>query len=540
MGYHAAVVQMVHPVSVWIVVHMHSLCRMAPVWHLIGDVIMYERIVTTKYGKIEGFPEYNPVITSYKGVPYAKPPVGALRWRGPQELEPWEGIIKADTFGGTPPQVDSPFAPVETRAVERKYTEDVLRLNIWTPAKENDAKLSVFVWFHGGAYQTGGASGSVFYGERLAEKGILVVTVGYRLGVLGYLCHPDSEQESAHGKAGNFGLQDQAFALKWIHENIAAFGGDSDKVTIGGQSAGAESVCNMIASPLAKGLFRGAICQSGDGFMNISGADNSYEAALSRGKKFSEELGDGTLESLRQLPYEAFVHGQCDEYAEKTGACCVPVEDGVILKNMNQILLNEPDVNVPMIVGNNRDEGLPAASMEVKLAGYEEKDRRYIEGFYVAGKQDDIESMKKQAVALSNEEWYARVIYWARIRERVLGMPTWQYQFCRSAEINGFPIGAVHSSELSFVFETYYKFDAFDVKDGDPAIACIMATYWSNFVKNLDPNGAGVPHWIRKGEDAGKHLYIDEKIEMTDDVYDERVNAELRLMERIYGIKILD
>lgn len=182
----------------------------------------------------------------------------------------------ADTFGAMPPQIEMHYGGQEN-AAPRNVSEDCLYLNIWTPAKSGDDRLGVMVWYHGGGYQTGSAVDLIFDGQRLAEKGIIIVTVGYRLGVLGYYCHPDMERESPYGTAGNFGLMDQAFALGWVHRNIASFGGDPEKITIAGQSAGAASVCNLMCSPLASGLFRQAICQSGDGLMRM---EMEYARAL--------------------------------------------------------------------------------------------------------------------------------------------------------------------------------------------------------------------------------------------------------------------
>lgn len=486
---------------------------------------MFDKTVKVEQGFLQGITVTNPHITVYRGIPYAKPPVGDLRWRAPQTAEPWEGVRVADKFGPTPPQVEMNYGS-DREPTPKTYSEDCLHLNIWTPAKSGHDKLAVMVWYHGGGYQTGCANDPIFDGERLAEKGIIVVTVGYRLGILGYYCHPEMEAESEYGTAGNFGLLDQAFALAWIHRNIAAFGGDPEKITIAGQSAGAASVCSLMCSPLSTGLFRQAICQSGDGLMRM---EADYQEALEQGVQIARKLGDGSLASMRALPWETLIRGDYDAVRAVSGGMCLPVTDGKVLLPMTETLLSGTmNTRVPMIFGTNRDEGLGGEDIQVTLDEFGEDRALVAKEFPYASERE-----KHMAAAkLGNELWYARDIFWARHREQVLGLPTWHYQFCRPASINGHVIGAVHSVEMSFLFESYYYFDVFDVKPGDPVIASNMATYWANFVANGDPNGPGLAPWLSKGEAPDQHMCFDEKIGMVEDVYDPRISAEVRIWER--------
>lgn len=486
---------------------------------------MFDRTVNVEQGLLQGIAAANPYITVYRGIPYAKPPVGELRWRAPQPPEPWEGVRMADTFGAMPPQIEMHYGGQEN-AAPRNVSEDCLYLNIWTPAKSGDDRLGVMVWYHGGGYQTGSAVDLIFDGQRLAEKGIIIVTVGYRLGVLGYYCHPDMERESPYGTAGNFGLMDQAFALGWVHRNIASFGGDPEKITIAGQSAGAASVCNLMCSPLASGLFRQAICQSGDGLMRM---EMEYARALKLGKQLSDALGDGSLRSMRNLSASDLVRSDYDAAREVTGAMFTPVTDHVVLRPMAEALLHGTlNTRVPMIFGTNREEGLGGEDIESALNAFGE-DRSLVEREFPYRNEQE----RRVATArLGNELWYARDIFWARHREQALGMPTWHYQFCRPASINGHEIGAVHSVEMPFLFESYYQFGVFDVKPGDPVIASNLATYWANFVANGDPNGPGLAPWPSKGDAPDKHMCFDARIGMAEDIYDERIAAEVRFWEK--------
>ena len=198
-------------------------------------------------------------LTIYKGVPYAAPPVGEFRWREPQPVRPWTGVRKAVAFAPACMQTGVSM-PGETPP---EVSEDCLYLNLWAPARRAAQRLPVLVWIHGGGYTNGSAAMPLYWGDRLARKGIIVVTIAYRLGPLGFLAHPELTSESRHQSSGNYGLMDQIVALEWVHKNIAAFGGDPKRVTIAGQSSGSISVSILMASPLAKGLFQRAIGESG-------------------------------------------------------------------------------------------------------------------------------------------------------------------------------------------------------------------------------------------------------------------------------------
>ncbi len=255
----------------------------------------------------------------FKGIPYAAPPVGELRWRPPQPAHRWSGLRMATQFGGEPVQGERD-EPDLSRA---HRSEDCLYLNIYSPATDADDRLPVFVWIHGGGYTGGASSQNLYFGEALARKGIVVVTINYRLGLFGFFCHPELIAESEHGACGNYGLMDQTEALRWVKRNIAGFGGDPDAVTIAGQSAGAGSVGAQLTSPHAEGLFRSACVQSGPIYWHKMPA---AEEAAKTGEAMAHEIGAPSLAGLRALPaLDLF-----DKY-KKSGVRFPPVADGWFL-----------------------------------------------------------------------------------------------------------------------------------------------------------------------------------------------------------------
>jgi para-nitrobenzyl esterase len=247
-------------------------------------------------------------VTSYLGIPFAMPPVGNLRWRPPQPVEPWNGVRKADHFGASCMQDEMGVRLPWSRGfmTQGPISEDCLYLNVWTPSRSGAKKLPVMVWIYGGGYSEGSSEVAVYNGEKLATKGVVVVTFNYRVGPLGFLAYPALTAESPHHASGNYGLLDQIAALKWVHRNIARFGGDPSKVTIFGQSAGAGSVGILMASPVAKGLFQRAITESGLGLFRGLDSRKPLAEAEAQGVKYAERMGAHSLAQLRALPSADF------------------------------------------------------------------------------------------------------------------------------------------------------------------------------------------------------------------------------------------
>src|ERR1700722_5461186 len=298
-------------------------------------------------GAISGISGTSAEVQVYKGIPYAAPPVGNLRWREPQPAAHWDGVRKADQFGAICTQ--PAFRGAGPDAKPPNTSEDCLFLNVWTSATSASDRRPVMVWIHPGGYQTGSGSTPGFDGEGLAKKGVVLVTINYRLGVFGFFSHPELTKESEHHTSGNYALMDQAAALRWVQKNIAGFGGDPRRVTVFGDSAGSSSIANLMGSPQAKGLFQRAVGESG-AWMGISLAPTRTLAeAEQAGVKMAEELHAQSLEELRARPAEDVLKG---------GRGGGPVIDGWFLpEDVGTIFAEGKQNDVPLLVGSNKDEG---------------------------------------------------------------------------------------------------------------------------------------------------------------------------------------
>ncbi|MGH7237933.1 MAG: carboxylesterase/lipase family protein, partial [Candidatus Saccharimonadales bacterium] len=307
-------------------------------------------------GTISGVKSNTSEVVSYKGIPFAAPPVGELRWKAPQPIVPWHGVKKCDAFGPSPMQAKPVPFMVYTREFlipQKPISEDCLYLNVWTKAHRGE-KRPVFVWIYGGGFTSGGTAVPIYDGEAMTKKGIIFVSVNYRVGVFGFLAHPDLTKESPNHASGNYGLLDQIAALTWVKKNIAAFGGDPDNVTIDGQSAGSMSVNCLVASPLAKGLFNKAIAESGSFLINNPLLkSNNLEGAEQQGVKLAAAVHAATLEELRRVPAEDLM---------KIPGRYSPIVDGYVLPGpVSQIIAEGKENNVPLITGWNADESFVSA-----------------------------------------------------------------------------------------------------------------------------------------------------------------------------------
>ncbi|OUM97531.1 MAG: carboxylesterase [Thermobacillus sp. ZCTH02-B1] len=472
------------------------------------------RTARTENGLVQGLPAADPRITSFKGIPYAAPPVGENRWRAPQPARNWDGVLKAYEFSPIPLQVRQPLDDnnIYTREwhvdPDIAMSEDCLYLNIWTPAESADERLPVFVWFFGGGLQVGHASEMEFDGERIARRGIVVVTINYRLNVFGFLCHPEITAEAPDAPA-NFGHLDQQFALKWVKRNIAAFGGDPDNITIGGQSAGGGSVLAQLASPQSDGLFRRAVIMSGVYAPVYPGewgprVTQSLEEAEREGVKFFEYLGVSSLAEARRLD-AVYIRDKMVEYNRFWGA----VIDGKFCVGhpFERLIRNEcPDV--PILWGNTSDEfksSPKAGSMEelrslaADLFGPDAD--RFLE--LCRADAGDLEQTLKNA-AVSTIEYAIRV---ASRASAAGGKRAPLYYYVFDAEIPGWDNpGAFHSVDLWFFFETLAKcWRPFVGKHYD--LARQMCNYLANFICSGDPNGTdstgeALPRWEPYTEEA--------------------------------------
>ena len=449
--------------------------------------------VQTGSGMVEGLCSGIPEISVFRGIPFAAPPAGALRWAPPQPVEPWEGIYKAHRFQPMPMQVreSSPFYLNEFYRTAVPMGEEALCLNVWTPAGQADARLPVMVWIHGGGFKTGYSYEMTFDGEALAKEGVILVTVEYRLGSFGFLAHPDLP-------ATNFGLLDQIAALQWVQRNIAAFGGDPGNVTVFGQSAGAMSVQDLTVSPSAQGLFHKAILQSGGG---LTSAKLSYCAAREKaeaeaiGVRFLEFLGCSSIEAARQLPAE-HVAEQERLFIAQTGCTFVPTVDGSVLpEEPGEAVRACRHADIPYLIGTNAFENgaktyLPPADPAAFAADVRRKFGAEADEFL---RLIDFAADPADAVLHGGHDDVLKPGMFAFAEHQAAhGRPAYLYHFNRA--LPGDDAGAFHSSELWYMFGTIGRcWRALTGVDYDLSRA--MVRYWANFAGAGDPNGAGLPCW---------------------------------------------
>ncbi len=490
-----------------------------------GDALSPVRLDT---GMVSGGSGRDPAITVFKGIPYAAPPVGALRWRPPAAPAAWAGIRPADRFGPACPQ------PGDEMARGLSQSEDCLSLNVWTGAKAGEAPARpVFVWIYGGGFIGGTGASPEFDGEALAKKGVVVVTFNYRVGVLGFLATPELSRESGHGASGNYGLLDDVAALRWVQRNIKSFGGDPAKVTIGGQSAGAGSVGFLSMSPLAKGLFRAGIAESHARYPRdpamrfLSVSYRRLDGAERAGRAYAQAHGGSSLAALRAMPWQKLVEGSntIDPTVETgtTGKPPLfrPVVDGwVIPHGYADTYARHAQNPVTFVAGNNRDEtgavpetafaplrahpappraGMPQVS--VTLSDYVAAARRRFGpladdflALYPA-RSDGEAAEQNDAAARDNNR--VSTWLWGTLWTKGDPKPLYTYFWTHAPPGPDHGLrGAYHGSEI------FYAFDSLDAVNRawtaeDRRIADTMSSYWTNIIKNGDPNAPGLPDWPR-------------------------------------------
>jgi para-nitrobenzyl esterase len=408
--------------------------------------------------------------TVFRGLPYAKAPIGPLRWKAPVETEAWAGIYSADRFPPICPQdagrtvgfYDKEF--YTDGATTTPMSEDCLYLNIWTPAKSNQEKLPVAFWIHGGAFLGGYGHEKEFDGAAFCRRGVILVTINYRLGVFGFLAHPLLSAENRRGVSGNYGILDQIAALNWVRGNIGAFGGDAENITVFGQSAGSISAQVVASSELAAGSFAKLILQSAGGYRSPLTTCRTLEQAEKIGQCVMEKAGVSTLSQLRQLPAKTLI--ACGEAAAPAAGMDLPfgpVLDGFVLSDQLDSLLAQGRVaEFPSLVGSNAND-LDCASGATEAAG---------QGVLSCG-----------------------CIDWSMVREEKGRSPTYVYHFARA--LPGDDAGAFHSAELWYVFGTCGRCWR-PMTAADEALSRRMTDYWTNFMKTGDPNRPGLsnlPAW---------------------------------------------
>ena len=444
-------------------------------------------------GLVSGVKSDSSDVVSYKGIPFAAPPVGYLRWKAPQPAQPWAGVKKCTAFGPSPMQTKPvPFGVYtpEFLIPETPISEDCLYLNVWTDAKKA-AKKAVFVWIYGGGFGSGGAGVPIYDGEAMAKKGIIFVSINYRVGVFGFMAHPDLTKESPNNASGNYGLLDQLAALKWVKNNIAAFGGDPDNVTVAGQSAGSMSISCLVASPLGKGLFKKAIAESGSLLIAKAAFQvNALKDAEQQGVKLAQSVNASSLADLRKVPAADLM-----KFPGRYG----PVTDGYVLPEpVPQIFAEGKQNDVALITGWNADEAF--AAIKPKEAFIQQAKDQYgadadtfLKYFPAATDAESTASQNK----LSRDMIFAMSDYkWAKLQSEQGKSPVYLYNFNHKlpASPDFVKYGAFHTGEVAYV--TYnLKFLHRPWLPGDFKLAAIMSAYWVNFIKYGNPNGKALPVW---------------------------------------------
>jgi para-nitrobenzyl esterase len=431
-------------------------------------------------------------VSAFLGLPYAAPPVGALRWRPPAPAASWTGVRKATGFQPACMQtgVSMPGEPPP------RISEDCLYLNVWTQ-QVGRRGAPVIVWIHGGGYSNGATALPLYWGDRLARRGVVVVSLAYRLGPFGYLAHPDLSREG-EGASGDYGLMDQIAALTWVRNNIAAFGGDPARVTIAGQSAGAMSVSQLIASPAAGGLFQRAIAQSGGLFEPLALAPAyQLKQAEQDGLAYAASLGASSVEDLRRLPAARLLEG-------RAGLVTHPVVGPPVLPiSPYDAYVSGRQTRVPVLVGYNAEEARSLTDLKAITAASYAKDLARAwgplpEGIVAAYPYADDMSARQARADLERDLRFGWDMWaWARL-QAASGAPAWFYRFDQQPP---FPAGSVRAGwGASHFAELWYMFDHLGQEPWawtpqDRRLADIMAAYWVNFARTGDPNGKGLPPW---------------------------------------------
>jgi para-nitrobenzyl esterase len=488
---------------------------------------------TIENGVIEGNYDTKTGIQTYFGIPFAKPPVGELRWKAPQALDNWSGVKETKKFGPRPVQ---PIVFGDMNSRSNGLSEDCLYLNVWTPAKRNTKDLPVLLYFYGGGNVAGDASEPRYDGESMAKKGIVVITCNYRLNVFGNFAHPELSAETSYKGSGNYGYFDQIAAMKWVQKNIAKFGGDPKKVTIAGESAGSISVSYQMASPLAKGLIAGAIGESGAG-INPTMSPVTLAEAEKQGVEFAKNAGIPTLKQLRALSTREIY----EMYNESKRFGFPVVIDGYFMpKTLPQIFNAKEQAQVPLLLGWNSAEIPGMAFMQGKpytdenyIARVKQEyptDFEEVMKLYPHGSEKEIEL---SATALAADRFISYSTWkWFDLHRNNSSQPVYRYLYSKirpelvdnsvasglaggtvkkdaNAPKPPVPVGAPHACEIEYCMGNLHLVKEYAWMADDFKVSETMLNYFANFIKTGNPNGDKLPDWTAaKAGDATPPVMI--------------------------------
>jgi para-nitrobenzyl esterase len=467
-------------------------------------------------------------IRAFKGIPYAAPPMGLLRWRPPQPVQPWTGIRPTDTPGPNAPQ-RLLFPDID--AVSGGQSEDCLFLNVWSPhAPGSSARSPVVFYIHGGGFAVGFGAEKRYDGARLAKRGVVVVTMNYRLNALGLLAHPALTAET--GSSGNYAMLDLVAALHWVKRNIAAFGGDPDQVTIMGESAGSMFVSLLMVSPLARGLFHRAIGESGAAFPSPERPTRSLHEAEEQGLKFAAKLKAATADQLRAVPVEAILNAN-------PGLGFWPIVDGHAVTEVPAVTFGRGgQADVPLLAGWNRDEGMnfnmlkwpmPAKSYLARLKMLFGAQADTVLQHYPGGRHMQHSARALGADLVINHGTWA----WLEAHRQTAKSDVFRYRFDHAPVTTWFadePLqGAFHSCEIPYVMDNVEAM-GWTVTEADHHLATVSADYFMNFVKTGNPNGAGLAQWPSYRNDDRPLLLIDKTLSVAHDLERARYDMLLKVV----------
>ncbi|RVU25977.1 carboxylesterase family protein [Sandaracinomonas limnophila] len=471
-------------------------------------------VVKTDKGKVKGFTKDN--LQIFLGIPFAKPPVGDLRWKAPQAMDPWKGIKECTQFSASPFQnAPAPFAfwSSEFLIPKSPISEDCLYLNVWTKAKVQKPK-AVLVYIYGGGFRSGGTACPIYDGSNMAKEDVVFVSLNYRVGVFGFMAHPELSKESSSASSGNYAILDLIEGLKWVKNNIHAFGGDPNQVTIAGQSAGASAVSILCASPLAKGLFKNAVLESGALSLVMSNpaqANEAKEKAEAAGLKLAERLGVASLAELRNKSAEEIQKtnlGQAGPYAD---GYIIPVDiTGAYLAG------KQNDVN--LLIGWNKDDRLSPRALPAD---------KYIEQIKTRFKDKADEVLQlypattdaiasESQTAMSRNEFFGSKQYGlAKLQEAKGKGKIYMYRFCR--DVPGFTpetqFGAFHTGDVPYFYNNLHTVNR-PFEAADQQLAKSMSQYLLNFTKTGNPSGKGLTTWPAYDQKDKKIMVLDKQLEV--------------------------
>jgi para-nitrobenzyl esterase len=469
----------------------------------------------------------NENVSRFLGIPFAAPPMGDLRWRPPQAIDPWDGVRSAESFGPAPTQPIDPMLSLFGLQDGDEMSEDCLHLNVWTPASDANESRPVMVWIHGGGFRIGHAAHRMYNGVRLAERGVVVVTINYRLNVAGGFAHPLLSEESGNDASGNYALLDQIAALQWVRDNISTFGGNPKNVTIFGESAGGRSVSVLMTSPLAKDLFHKGICQSGA----LRDTGGTLAAREVQGVTIAKAIGCNTLPELRTADWRAME----DPFPFDSN----PFVDGWVVPDTPEALYANGKIhNKPLLIGTNANEAGLFAQMLSTPIDTTAKFRAVVEEEFGPATTEILAAYPAASNVDAQDAWNAlRTDMWfslpARKQSRWLEAAGRQsYLYCLSRIPpwrGGKTMGAHHGAEIAYVFGGGVRCGSFD-PDGaqdplDRALSDAIMCYWVNFAATGDPNGDGLPDWTAYSSSNQDYLHFANTAAADTNLFRERLDV---------------